>query len=110
MERRLLWSTPVRARCLSVLGLIACHPVVTPRPPVIAACSIKAVDKVTVEGAQPWEIAPLAVLEGTLDDPPRADRIARVATELLQARGYSWARISVVRLKTCGVELHAKVE
>ncbi len=101
----------MRARSsLPLLALIACHAPILSRPPVVAECSLKAVDKVTVEGAQPWEVAPLAVLEGTLDDPPRTERITKVATELLQARGYPFAKIQVSRLKTCGVELVAKVE
>jgi outer membrane protein assembly factor BamA len=111
MERRLLWSTTVRARtCLPLFGLIACHSQIAARPPVLETCSRKAVERVTVEGAQAWEVAPLAVLEGTLDDPPRAERVTQVASELLQARGYPWAQIRLVRIKTCGVEIVALVD
>lgn len=111
MVHRLLWSTTVRPRtCLPLFGLFACHASLAPRPPVMELCSRKAIERVTVEGAEPWEVAPLAVLEGTLDDPPRAERVTRVATELLQARGYPYARVSLVRLKTCGIEIVANVD
>jgi outer membrane protein assembly factor BamA len=111
MERCLLWVSVVLARCcLSLLGLIGCAAMPSPRTPVVTSCSLKAVDQVTIEGVEPWEVAPLAVLDGTLDDPPRTERIAKVAAEQLQARGYPWARIEVERIRHCGIEIHAKVQ
>jgi len=79
-------------------------------PALAADCSPGRIGKVTVEGAALADIAPLAVLEGTLDDPQRADRIAAVATEMLQARGYPYAKLAVTRHLGCGIELHVAVE
>ncbi|HEY1816200.1 MAG TPA: hypothetical protein VGG74_27825 [Kofleriaceae bacterium] len=78
-------------------------------PPLAQDCSATRIGRVTVEGATPADVAPLAVLEGTLDDPERADRIAGVATELLQARGYPYAKLEVSRHVGCGTELHVTV-
>jgi outer membrane protein assembly factor BamA len=89
--------------------LFACHGVPAPHPPLTAGCSPSRVGRVIVEGAAASEVAPLAVLEGTLDDPPRTARIADVAAELLRARGYSRATVAVTRVHGCGVELHVAV-
>ena len=101
-------------RAALLVGLIACNRTSTippsPRPAVAAPCVPGRVGKVIVQGADPTEVAPLAVLEGTLDDPERADRIALAATDLLHARGYTWAKINVTRAQGCGVELHANVD
>lgn len=78
-------------------------------PALAPDCSPTRIGKVTVEGATLADIAPLAVLEGTLDDPARAERIASVATELLQARGYPYAKLQVTRHVACGTELHVTV-
>lgn len=77
--------------------------------PLAPDCSPTRIGKVSVEGATLADIAPIAVLEGTLDDPARADRIASVATELLQARGYPYAKLEVTRQVACGTELHVTV-
>src|SRR5262249_9559159 len=55
-------------------------------------------------------VAPPVVLEGTLDDEARTERIAAVATELLHVRGYPHAEIAVTRASGCGVELHVAVD
>jgi hypothetical protein len=78
-------------------------------PPLAQDCSSARIGKVTVDGATLADIAPLAVLEGTLDDPDRSTRIAGVATELLQARGYPYAKLVVTRRVACGTELHVAV-
>jgi hypothetical protein len=97
-----------RVRWLPIL-LVACHGARAPHPPLTAGCSPSRVGQVTVEGAAAAEVAPLAVLEGTLDDPPRAARVAEVAAELLRARGFARATIAVARARGCGVELHVAV-
>jgi outer membrane protein assembly factor BamA len=94
---------------LAIVMLTACHAAVAPYPAVDPGCSESRVGKVLTEGASAAEIAPLAVLEGTLDDPPRTERIARVAEELLRVRGYARAEVRVDRVKGCGVELHVAV-
>ena len=68
------------------------------------------VGAVAIDGATPGEVAPLAVLEGTLDDPPRAQRVAAVAEDLLRARGYARAKVRVSRVRGCGIELHVVVD
>jgi len=64
---------------------------------------------VIIEGAPRSALAPLAVLEGTLDDRPRLARIAKVAAEGLRARGYLRAEISIARDASCGIDLVAEV-
>jgi outer membrane protein assembly factor BamA len=56
------------------------------------------------------DVAPLAVLEGAFDETDRTERVTAVATELLQARGYPRAKITVTRRLTCGVELRIAVD
>ncbi|HTR54510.1 MAG TPA: M48 family metalloprotease, partial [Kofleriaceae bacterium] len=106
--RPLLFAPLVRARWLSLLAL-ACHAAPGGRTAIAPACSPGRVGSVVIEGASAGEVAPLAVLEGTLDDPARAARIADVATSLLHARGWSDARIALSRREGCGVELHVAV-
>jgi len=65
---------------------------------------------VTITGAPAYDVAPLAVLEGTLDDPARTERIANVAAALLRARGWRHARIAVERRSGCGTELAVAVD
>lgn len=54
-------------------------------------------------------LAPLRVLEGTLDNPKRAERVAALASEALQTIGYPRAQIALDRGAGCGVELRARV-
>ena len=68
------------------------------------------IGKVAIEGAPPRDVAPLAVLEGTLDDQARIDRTTAVATDFLRTRGYPYATIKVERHTGCGVELAAFVD
>jgi outer membrane protein assembly factor BamA len=93
-----------------LLALTACHGGIAPRPPVAAGCPAGRIGKVTIEGASPRDVAPLAVLEGTLDDPPRIARTTEVAVDFLRARGYPHATIDVTRRAGCGVELAIAVD
>jgi hypothetical protein len=96
---------------INLAGCVSEAPPAPPEvhPPLAQDCSPTRIGQVTVEGATLADIAPLAVLEGTLDDPDRATRIAGVATELLQARGYPYAKLEVSRHVACGTELHVAV-
>ena len=87
----------------------ACHGGISPRPPVAASCRADRIGAVTITGAAPAEVAPLAVLEGTLDDPDRTARTAQVATDLLHTQGYPRAQVAVSRHAGCGVELAVAV-
>lgn len=96
-------------RLLLVATLAACHPGRPTPPPGPMACDADRIGAVVVSGASRAELAPLAVLEGTLDDPARTERIARVALEGLRATGHAKATLVVTRRVGCGVELHARV-
>lgn len=63
-----------------------------------------------VAGADRDDVPQLAVLEGTLDNPERTERIAALSTELLRARGYAKARVQIARRAGCGVELLVAVD
>ncbi|CAN5913437.1 hypothetical protein BH11MYX3_BH11MYX3_42890 [soil metagenome] len=63
----------------------------------------------TVEGATRASLAPLTVLEGTLDEPARTERVVQLALEGLRAEGHARATLAVSRSEGCGVELHAVV-
>jgi outer membrane protein assembly factor BamA len=92
------------------LALGACHPASAPREPLPLACTDERIGKVIVEGGSRADVPELAVLEGTLDDPERTDRILKVSKDLLHARGYSRAQIEVERQEGCGVELVVHVD
>ncbi len=62
-----------------------------------------------IEGATRTAVAPLVVLEGTLDDRPRIERIAKIAAEGLRARGYLEATIAISRAVGCATDLVATV-
>lgn len=89
--------------------LIGCHRLVDPRPPIAKVCAANRIGEVIVEGAPRRALAPLVVLEGTLDDRSRVERIAKVAAEGLRARGYLEAEISISREAGCGTDLVAEV-
>lgn len=99
------------AWALGALGLCAaaCGPRFAPRPPIAATCAANRVGAVTVDGAPRTAVPALAVLEGTLDDPARAERVRTVALAALRTRGHARARIALSRTTGCGVELHARV-
>lgn len=93
------------------LGVISCgHPAAPPAHPAVAArCSIMRVGKVAVTGAAATQVPALAVLEGTIDDRARTERIVAVATEQLQAAGYARAAIAVTRTQGCFTDLEVAV-
>jgi len=94
------------------LGVISCgrtsdRPPV--RPAVAAPCSIMRVGKVSITGAPIPHVAGIAVLEGTIDDHARTERIVVVATERLQAAGYARATIAISRKPGCFTDLDVAV-
>lgn len=107
----------MRLAAASLVGLLACarpeRALRTPAAPVAALCEPHRIGKVDLVGADRPEVrralAPLAVLEGTLDNPTRAQRVAALATEALRTIGYPRAQIVLDRGAGCGVELAARV-
>ena len=90
----------------------ACHAPTTGLPPVAGSCAANRIGAVVVTGAPRRALAPLTVLEGTLDDPARTARIAELATEGLRAAGHARAMIDVTRAVGaggCGIDLTAHV-
>lgn len=109
LVRTLLQRNVVRPFVCIVL--VACGSRPAPHAPVIAApCTQARVGQVLVVGAERSEVAALAVLEGTLDDPARTERITRAALDALRFRGYAQATITVTRDLGCFVELTVAVE
>lgn len=100
-------SAGVRARCLLLLA--ACGGAPASYPKITAPCAGDRIGTVTVSGASRAAVAQLAVLEGTLDDPSRTDRIATVALDGLRAQGYPHATLAVTRAAGCFVDLHVAV-
>ncbi|HEX8112929.1 MAG TPA: hypothetical protein VF516_34595, partial [Kofleriaceae bacterium] len=74
-----------------------------------APCSSHRVGQVTVIGAPASAVPQLAVLEGTLDDPERTERVARVAADGLRALGYADVSIAVARRPGCRINLAVTV-
>ncbi|HEX7841947.1 MAG TPA: hypothetical protein VF469_30965, partial [Kofleriaceae bacterium] len=95
--------------CLALPLLAACGAAPPGHPPPATPCSLHRVGDVLVTGAPASLVPQLAVLEGTLDDPERTERIARVATDGLRAQGYADAAIAVARRPGCRVDLHVAV-
>ena len=94
------------------LGLAACaRP--APQAPIAAVCTPERIGNVAIHGGVEKDaraaLAPVAVLEGTLDNPARAERVATLATEALRAEGYPRAAVALERKPGCGVELVAHV-
>jgi outer membrane protein assembly factor BamA len=96
-------------RVLLLTALAACHAGGAAHRPVAKTCAPDRIGAVVVTGAARAELAPLTVLEGTLDDPERTERVTRVALEGLRAGGHAKATLTVTRQVGCGVELHAAV-
>jgi len=93
-----------------VVGLVACRSSAgPPRPAIAAPCLPNRIGEVTVTGAPAGEVAALAVLRGTIDDPVRTRRVVDAATEGLRWRGYAKATIEVTRRVSCSVELAVAV-
>jgi outer membrane protein assembly factor BamA len=74
-----------------------------------APCSSHRVGQVAVTGAPASAVPQLAVLEGTIDDPERTERVARVAADGLRAQGYAGASIAVARRPGCRIDLAVTV-
>jgi outer membrane protein assembly factor BamA len=104
-----LLGRPVVQRLLTLTVLAGCGGAPIAAVAHAAPCSTHRVGAVTITGAPASAVPQLVVLEGTLDDPERTERVARVATEGLRARGYADAAISVARHAGCGVELEVAV-
>jgi outer membrane protein assembly factor BamA len=95
---------------LALVLLTACHGGIAPRAPVAPVCQDDRIGRVSITGASTADVAPLAVLEGALDDEARTARTVAVATDFLHARGYPEASIEVARQRGCGVELAVTVD
>ena len=94
-----------------VLALVACGGKAVPPAPVVAApCTQARVGAVRILGAERADVPALAVLEGTLDDRARTERIVRTAVDGLRFRGYGQAQITVTRELGCFVELAVAVD
>ena len=78
-------------------------------PPVDAPCLAMRVGKVTVTGATAKDVPALAVLEGTIEDPIRTERIVGTALDALRFRGWARAAIAVTRRPGCFTELDVAV-
>lgn len=94
---------------LVVLALAGCRPAATAHAPATPACRPGRIGKVSVAGGSPADVPQLAVLDGTLDDPARTERIRLAAIDTLHARGYPRAAIAVTRRAGCGTELDVSV-
>ena len=88
----------------------ACRSGIRAQPAVAAPCAPGRIGEVTVAGAAPADVPALAVLQGTLDDPARTERVAAAALEALRWRGYAKASLEVSREVGCFVELRVAVE
>lgn len=97
-------------RIVVVLLLAACPGRPTSLAPLPLTCATDRVGKVTVIGGTAADVPQLAILEGTLDDAARTDRIATLSTELLRTRGYARAELAVERHGGCGVELVVRLD
>src|SRR5262245_44428300 len=92
------------------LGVISCGRDKVPVGPQVAApCSTVRVGRVLVTGASKSAVPALAVLEGTIDDGSRTERIVAVATERLRDAGHARAAIAVRREVGCFTDLHVAV-
>lgn len=60
-------------------------------------------------GAPRAAVAQLTVLEGTLDDPARTERVAAVALGALRTQGYARANLAITRSAGCFVDLRVAV-
>lgn len=91
------------------IGLAACHGGGRAWAPSDVSCAPGRIGKVVVDGAPRARLAALTVLEGTLDEPERTERIVQLATEGLRTQGHAKATLEVTRETGCGTELHAHV-
>ncbi|HEY0193950.1 MAG TPA: hypothetical protein VGC42_22690 [Kofleriaceae bacterium] len=102
----------MRARWLPFTVLAACGS--APEPvasyaPVTAPCVFNRISTVEVRGAPRDSVPQVTVLEGTIDEPDRTERAARLALRNLKAQGYAGARLTLDRRDRCGVGLDVTV-
>jgi outer membrane protein assembly factor BamA len=99
----------VRASLL-ILTLVACRAAApSGYAPVAAPCAFNRIGEVAVTGAARDAVPQLAVLEGTIDDRERTDRVTAQALRGLRARGYARAALAVTRRVGCRVDLDVAV-
>jgi outer membrane protein assembly factor BamA len=96
-------------RSLALIALAGCGAAPIGRAGPTLLCSSHRVGQVAVTGAPAAAVPQLVVLEGTLDDPERTERIAQVSADGLRSQGYADAAIAVARRAGCGVELDVAV-
>src|SRR5262249_39912871 len=106
---RLAGGRSVRAPLLALGLLASCRMPPGELTPVASPCASNRIGEVTVAGASREAVPQLAVLEGTLGDPERTDRIAEAATSGLRTAGYAKARLAITRRTGCRVALDVTV-
>jgi outer membrane protein assembly factor BamA len=99
----------VRLHLLALIALASCRIAPNGYTAVAMPCAFNRVGEVAITGAPRDAVPQLAVLEGTIDDPERTDRIAAVATRALRARGYARAALAITRRAACHVQLQVAV-
>jgi outer membrane protein assembly factor BamA len=103
----------VRIALVLALGLAGCgerHVPDPPYPAVAAPCTPVRIGRVRVLGGSLADVPGLAVLEGTIDDRARLERVLAAATEALHHRGHARARLELVRRPGCFTELDVIVQ
>jgi outer membrane protein assembly factor BamA len=92
------------------LTLASCGGPPAAHTPISARCTADRVGTVHVEGADRALVPGLAVLEGTLIDPERTERITQAAEEALRYSGYARARVAVSTEQVCFTDLNVIVD
>jgi outer membrane protein assembly factor BamA len=98
-------------RSLVIVVLVAAcgGPAPAVRAPSPRVCRPNVIGHVSIAGGGVADIPQLAVLEGTLDDQARIERVREASIDLLHTRGYPRAYIGILRQPGCGVELAISV-
>ncbi|MEO8698705.1 MAG: hypothetical protein ABI867_01645 [Kofleriaceae bacterium] len=103
-------SSPAKAGRVAAPKALRSRSTPVPTPgPVAVPCSAARVGRITVVGAPRTSVPALAVLEGTIDDSIRTERVAAGAIEALRFRGYARATVAVTRATTCFTDLTVTV-
>jgi outer membrane protein assembly factor BamA len=92
-------------RWLGIVAMLAACGTRTPSQIPVASCDATRIASVHTSGADRDLLGPLSVLAGTLDDPPRTDRVVALTQAMLRGKGYMNAKVALVRHPGCGVEL-----
>lgn len=87
----------------------ACRPASTGRRGPALVCRADRIGRVAITGGTVDDVPQLAILEGTLDDPARTERVRVAAMDALHARGYPRAYVGLARRSGCGIELAVTV-